>query len=290
MRSIAPMFVNWESLRKHYDLTLGWRERVRHVQPASIQLDDAALDLVEGQVRWYVDTIHINSFNADRKAVLRCLKVIRRCASNVLKSPSPNRCLELKGHLTWPKNIASATNRAKYSCWELLALHLCGGSDETPFWVQKDNALCPPSADSGTFGKADLEQLLQVISNIEVFVKNTNAENEARLAPIMARMIVDGEPRTFKPDPLNEHYFRPEGNAQHELALWLCQFYKKHGGTPFVPSDGDGPTLFVKFLDAVVASMPNEVRRPSLHSPARQAWREFKKLNRQSDTDVGDNV
>jgi hypothetical protein len=148
MGQISPLYLNYESIRRPFELPPNWGAEVARHTPSSM-LHEAAARSLGGWITWIVGEFHVNSFAADQVIVWRQLRELRKQVADVGHNPNAGRIERLCKRLTYPIDRGTPVFKARmvildYLCTALLV-------DPEPGWILNDRTLWP-SADMSLFG------------------------------------------------------------------------------------------------------------------------------------------
>ena len=96
MGTIRPLFV--EIPRKQFDLQIDWQRGFKSLPQDGPRIDATTFQHLETWLRCYVDKLHIASFSADQKLVLRALRSISSRISKLKAGHSVARERWLRSH------------------------------------------------------------------------------------------------------------------------------------------------------------------------------------------------
>lgn len=270
MATVRPLFSAPERL--NYDLADGWQCRIKGSQPSTVRLDDDAMTRIENWVRWYVDTVYINSFSIQHKFVFRHLNVLERRAAKVAAGPTNARLASLADAVHFPDLVNSDEARGRQIALEYVSNGLlCDVETPGSCSLLNRGARARQCLVQMIWSDpASIRRLQRHIQLTQQLLRRTNEETAAHVAPLTGKPLIDGKPFAYQADPHMRRNSRPDGDALAELVSQLCVVYRYLGGTTSVPRDGRPPTPFMRFLSNIVAAMPKA--RPAgnaVHSRAR---------------------
>ena len=255
---------------------------LRSTQPTSVRLDADVFQTLEDHISAHVNGLRIiDATIRDVKAVQDQLNKLDRQANCILQSGPPGKGAmwkrKLHASLTWPDDPKTEGEIARHIALDIIGLKF--------LVVEKMLAGQPLAA----FGSAsdclarqvwtdrNLAQLCRFVTQAKIEVAQTNSEAHEAVRPAIGRLMINGKPFSFEPDPIREKRKDPKGVALAEFAKHLTLVYRWMGGNAVIHKDGTGefakpPTAFMSFLTSIRDTLPRPyrpTRKDALHSRAR---------------------
>jgi hypothetical protein len=257
-------------------------EQLKSSQPEYVRLDDQVIGVLGDQLSAHINELRIiDATVCDVKAVTDQLDKIERQAENIISAHSLAKSAhwlsKLRVTLTPPNDPKTESEVARHIALDFVAVKF-----ETVDKMRSSQALTNSVSTARMLAgliwtDENLLRLLKYVDQVKAEVSQTNDEVLDTIRIAVGRLLIDGKPLVFQPDPIRETRLSPKGEALAGFAKQMVLVYRWMGGKTKVHKDGtaigaEPPTDFMMFLTAMTASIPDQfrpMRRDSLHSRAR---------------------
>lgn len=253
----------------------------RHL-PEGVRLEGEVISALNENLSAHINALRIiNATVSDVQAVQEQLDKIVRQAQRVLGAPSISKGAswlhKLEATLTPPKNATGQSEVARHVAIDFLANKFLTTEqmrNSEPATTVKSAHACLAMQ---IWNDENLRRLCRFAVQVSVEINQTNTEAKAAIEPLIGKLLIDGKPFSFKPDPLREKPNDPKGDALADYAEQMILVYRWMGGAAVLHKDGTQshslpPTAFMSFLTVMTEALPKEFRprrKDALHSRAR---------------------